>query len=788
MRHRNFVLVLVALVAALAAALGGCATGTPPPTTFQLQPDGGGEVDGTAGGADSGAGPDVGTVFSNDSGGTATGTLVIQPANPTVAVTITDGQVTVTPVNFVATSGGSTVNATWQLDRGDLGPIGSATGVFTASGLGAGVGNITATLGGAKGQTTVTVTIVASQNGGVSNPNAPSGGVGGTGSGGKVNSGTQGSLTGTATPPASATQLGWLYPYDGTVWPHGILPPLMQWQSTLSISAIYVHATEKNYEFKGFYSGPQIVNQPFDGQAWQTAINSNTGDPLKVEITVTDGKSVVGPITENWTIAPGVLQGTVYYDSYNTQLAPPITSEGQTNSAAVMAIRPGAPQPTLALGNLAQTQCVVCHVLSADGSTMFSQMNAVGDNYADGTSYNLLNGGAPIMSYTLGQPAPDGTLNNRKFAWSAVYPDGTFAMAGAGYAREAYTTGPSKAFARSNGDAVATSGWDSNNVFASMPSFSSDGRSLVFNFWSGSALNGVNPGNGKTLAVVDFNCGAQSGSTTCSSPPYSVSNARQIFQESSSTRLPGWPAFVPGNQFVVFHDSVAWNHAGDDPAGGCTATPTPASDYNCMFATWKGAQAELWIVDVPKAAGTTSPVALAKLNGAGYLPTNASHPNDAVLNYEPTLNPIATGGYNWVVFTSRRMYGNVATGNPYDVGTGTSPVTKKLWVAAIDLNPTPGKDPSHPAFYLPGQELNAGNMRGHWVVNPCLQNGQSCTAGDQCCGGYCEQGPNGGGLVCGSQSTGCSSQYDKCTTTSDCCLAVSGYTCVGGYCVAPNNN
>jgi len=44
-------------------------------------------------------------------------------------------------------------------------------------------------------------------------------------------------------------------------------------------------------------------------------------------------------------------------------------------------------------------------------------------------------------------------------------------------------------------------------------------------------------------------------------------------------------------------------------------------------------------------------------------------------------------------------------------------------VAAIDINPTPGTDPSHPAFYLPGQELNAGNLRGFWVVDPCKQNG-----------------------------------------------------------------
>ena len=31
---------------------------------------------------------------------------------------------------------------------------------------------------------------------------------------------------------------------------------------------------------------------------------------------------------------------------------------------------------------------------------------------------------------------------------------------------------------------------------------------------------------------------------------------------------------------------------------------------------------------------------------------------EAHLNYEPTILPIAIGGYYWVVFTSRRCYGN----------------------------------------------------------------------------------------------------------------------------------
>jgi hypothetical protein len=108
---------------------------------------------------------------------------------------------------------------------------------------------------------------------------------------------------------------------------------------------------------------------------------------------------------------------------------------------------------------------------------------------------------------------------------------------------------------------------------------------------------------------------------------------------------------------------------------------------------------------------------------------------------------------------------------------------KKLWVAAVDLNAAPGTDASHPAFYLPGQELYAGNSRGYWTVPPCRPNGTSCQVGDQCCGGFCEAAEDGGGLVCTAQQPMCSAEYDKCSQTSDCCGASTGtIQCINNIC------
>ena len=152
---------------------------------------------------------------------------------------------------------------------------------------------------------------------------------------------------------------------------------------------------------------------------------------------------------------------------------------------------------------------------------------------------------------------------------------------------------------------------------------------------------------------------------------------------------------------------------------------------------------------------------------------------------EPTVNPVASGGYAWVVFTSRRMYGNEAVippfcSDPRAVDLIQNITTKKLWVAAVDLTQGPGVDGSHPGFYLPAQEILAGNARGFWVLDPCKADGTSCQTGDQCCNGYCEAGD--GGLVCSNTPPGssCSGLSNKCTTAADCCDSTN--LCINGFC------
>jgi hypothetical protein len=715
-------------------------------------------------------------------------TFAVAPIDPSIDVSIVDGVITkmtdadggaVTTITFTATfASGGAVQATWSLDRGDLGTIDPATGTFTPKGR-SGTVVVTATYAGVGVATKLTISVRAVQNGRPGPLDATIevgvggiGGVGGEGLGGPVDEATRTLLLTGAAPPASQAELGILYPYDKTVWPRGLFAPLIQWQTTHAVKAVYIHLTQKNYEFSGFYSGNKLVRQPIDQAAWDAALGGNEGDPLHVEITVADDTAAWGPRSVDWTVAPGILRGTVYYNSYNTRLATQLA--GAPAAAAVLSIRPGVSDPTLTLPG-AGAKCIVCHTVSDDGSTLFAQ-DAIepGDDYKNGASFDLTKSGAKIQDYQ--GSASDGTTNNRKFLWAGLSKDGTYALQSSGNTQESYG-GASRIFRRDNGNAETATGLDGAIEQAVTPAFSRDMTKVAFNYWKGTLSPGG--GDGHTLDVMDFVCtaaaSAATGAPSCSA--YAFSKLTRLYTNTDTTNgYVGWPAWLPDSSGIVFHNVVK------------------KPDNGSALATWNKAKAQLWFTDVPAdGAALPQPIVLAALNGVApdgktsilpLSPSASGHSDDSQMNYEPTVNPIASGGYFWVVFTSRRAYGNVAEGDPYDGGNGSYPVTKKLWVAAIDLKPTPGEDPSHPAWYLPGQEMNAGNMRGFWVVDPCKPDGGSCETGDECCGGFCRADASGA-LVCGGKTTGCSREFERCTQTSDCCDATAGYECLNGFCAKP---
>jgi hypothetical protein len=309
-----------------------------------------------------------------------------------------------------------------------------------------------------------------------------------------------------------------------------------------------------------------------------------------------------------------------------------------------------------------------------------------------------------------------------------------------------YNPPPAKLLDTKTATQIPATGWDGVISSAGMPSFSPDGKHIAFNH--------MDTGMGHTLAVMDFDASKKS-----------FSNLVDV--ATDPTNFLGWPTFTPDGGWVVFD-----------------------ADTGSDFFTWKGAKSDLHVAQVSSKTSASLDLLNGFLNGQTYLPFGEAA--EAHMNYDPTVLPVAVGGYYWVVFTSRREFGNtINTADPsYNADPRTTGIAwrKKLWVAALDIDDpehpsASAHDISHPAFFLPGQDITTGNYRGFWALDPCQGNASTCQSGDQCCSGFCRQtNVDGGSVYTCVPPQGCSNEYEKCSVDADCCGAASGIHCIDGYC------
>ncbi len=658
-------LFLPLLICALAAACGS----SPESSTFVAHGADAG-IDGTA--HDSGTLVGEGSIINGDGSGSSSGGgdssagFDVEPST-LQTVTVTLGQPIPTVV-FNATDQGQPVTAGWSVDAGNLAAItsgASTTGTVKPTGNGGGLLTVTAGRNGVTLQRQVFIKIVASQNGPNSSPGemaqiptstgqlTSGGGVGGVGGEGLGTSVTdQPTLTALGSPSGNgqAQGLAYLYPYDATVWPRGLLAPLLQWTwSTGDADAIEIKlaTTSGSYTWTGTFGRPAILTQtggkyiraPIPQDVWAMATGTAGGplpngmtDKLTVSLVVAKSGMAYGPITETWTVAPGLLDGIIYYQSYGTQLAQNLGGAVGGNGmfgGAVLSIHVGDTGPKLAAGSSGNTSnCRVCHSVAAGGSRLVVQH---GDNYGVSSAYDLTPSGNTehVMTHDATFPG--------------MYPDGSMALTEGGLLLPLPTdTTP-----------IPTSGLSTFTTDLGTPAFSPDGTFMVANPMAGSS---VVTAPSQQLFLTPF-----AKATSTFGTPVLVANDSG---QPAGVR-PGWPAFLPDDKSIVFqHQSMA----GADGNG--------ASLY-----TRKGELSQIAWTNVTDATHVTP---LDQLNGKGTIPKlpapyslsctadgvsvgdiDADHSDDVDHNYEPTVNPLPAGGYVWVVFTSRRMYGSVAEIPPF---------------------------------------------------------------------------------------------------------------------------
>ncbi|HKP59317.1 MAG TPA: hypothetical protein VJV78_21485 [Polyangiales bacterium] len=542
--------------------------------------------------------------------------------------------------------------------------------------------------------------------------------------------------------------LRWLYPYDGTVFPRGLLAPLLMWQGTAGDIA-YVKIKSQSFEYKGVLKvgtdpvkmQPQIT---LPQEIWVKAGQQTNGknDPFTLELTLRAGGQVQGPIALKFTLAQATVKGSIYYNSYASKLP------GAALGGNVLRIPAG--------GNVelfSSMQCNGCHSVSADGSKMLSQVDLMGG----GQAFTLVSGGAAN---------PPAKPAGPRASYGALYPDGskylsTSTSVSVGHAELAQpvTAAPqAELFDTATGQVVPDTGIAAG---ASMPMFSPDGTRLVFNDVAMGA---------DALAVMDYDTRANK-----------ATNYRVLMKDEEATR-PGWPFFLPDSKGVVFVRTISPDFSANGAfigAGAFAAFAGPFADLASLPVT--GPLSNLFLADVQtgkvtllaKAMGFNTPEDAAA--NKSYLP----FPEDVNQSYFPTVAPIAAGGYFWVFFDAIRNYGNLG-------------MQRQLWGFAIDIqaNGSYTTDLSHPAFYLPGQEFGAGNHRAFAALDPCKRDGDSCTSGIDCCGGTCTilsaaELVDPVGTCSPPPMDSCAKRDERCTKDADCCPPASNEppnACIAGFC------
>lgn len=557
------------------------------------------------------------------------------------------------------------------------------------------------------------------------------GGVGGNaGSGG--NGGTGGSLTpitindcgpnnagGISDADVQKLQAGgavggmaWLYPYEGTVFPRGMLAPELMWSGAPG-AAVYVHVSSSLYDYKGCLRTTADGRVQWPQGPWDSAGDQTRGpsDPFTIEVSVLNGGTVQGPITRHITIAQATIKGSIYYNSY--------VSTGATQGA-VYRIPPGGQAQAFL-----STNCTGCHAISANGSRVVSYNGVSGA----GSSYALTPTTPPNPPVLAAAPnagfvgiVPDGSLY-----LASAHPAG--AVRPQGTPLDTFLVNDAILYQTDSGTVVGNTGIPTG---AMMPSFSPDGRLLAFNDFA------INSGRG--LAVMDFDLAMRN-----------ATNRRVVFTDSN--QYPGWPFFLPDNKAVIFargtNGAFSGNGAGVIPGTGAAG---PASDLYIAALDGSGTSTLL-----ARAMGFNTPS-----DTNTYLP----FADDTHKHYYPTVSPVAAGGYFWVFFDSIRNYGNRGFGRQLwasalrfssDEFASGDPSAPAFYVTGQEFG-----SGNHRAFTAldpcraDGQSCDTGvdccngfctdNVCGVPAVprcsntgEVCMQNADCCNPADVCIAGFCSQ-------------------------------------------------
>jgi hypothetical protein len=700
-------------------------------------------------------------------GSSGQGTLAISPANPTLHITNASVPTQAFTTTLTLNGATQTVSSVFSLTDYTVGTI-TGAGTFTPQGTIAGTATVVATYGSAKATTTVTVTVdISTQLGSVTLPDGTTIDQGSAG----ITQGDQTALQGTPTGADSGAASTIVYPYDQTVFPLGLLSPVMQFAAgsvTPVDFKISLDTTGFHWDGYGHIGNPADLQAAIPQADWDGALASSQPSGKVVLSLVTAANGVAyGPAQAHLIIAPGQLTGIIYYESYSGDALP----DGGTDFG-LWAVKPAQPQPPSHL----QPGCVICHGVAASGNTitMGTDDPTVGD--LTGVFRIEADGGyTHLATAPTNCPYPITSIDSRGLGWGTVSPDGKVVLRGldqfwGGQTLLAWAVPDQPLIDDAGLDPLSTTMTVDGDFNMFVPEYSVDGNHLVYV----NATNTTNLGTpSQSIGTVDLattltDGGGGSFGTVTLTNPQTIYDSTMGDAGTGAQAFTKVPTFLPDSKSIVFEET---HSTAQQPDGYSNMLP----DY---VDTVHYVDGELAMLQ-PNGSGGYVRVALTNAN-------TGSQAAYSTQNYEPKPLPVAVGGYYWVVFASFRndAYPTLAT-------------PKKLWVTAISPAATPGTDASHPAFTLVNQAVIAPqqSQRAYWALAPCQGTGNGCQTDNDCCNGSClpqNAGDSGSTLACGTPNTGCVANGSRCTAgqNQQCCNATQGVQCIGtlngyGTCDAP---
>ncbi len=506
------------------------------------------------------------------------------------------------------------------------------------------------------------------------------------------------------------------YPLAGSVMPQNVQPPDVQWEGGAQGDAYRVVLRKPNVTVTGYvtHTGAGFrFNWPVDPTGWRALAESDPTAPVQLQVDLADARGAVGGAPVEFTVARGSLLGVVYYWDLRDGKILRILDENARREDFM-------PRPPRRASD--GSRCVACHAISRDGRYMAAE---------------LFEGQGPSAVFDLardlrGDPAPTRFAVRDAVSWvyAAWNPDSTRLVAN--------RLGGLFLVDPATGERVAPRAGTLPADDAVQPAWSPDGRTIAFvdNF------RGIGPTafSESELALLPV-----TGPDAFGAPRPLLTGA-SLSTAPEQGRAVAYPSWTPDSRWLAFQHGP-YSESDQEVSPGAPRRRFPAAMYLV-------------------APGGGAPMRMTAASG-----TDAD--SDA---YFPNFSPFNQGGYYWLLYFSRRDYGNAQAGTR---GTGR----RQMWVTAVTNSPRAGVDPSAPPYWLPGQDVATDNVSGYWAPQPCAPRGASCQVSSDCCNGSC--GPDASGrLVCNPPpvNTPCRTMGQRCGASSDCCR---GLECAGNVCLMP---